>query len=476
MSPAMNRRRLLRGLGASAIAASLAQVFAMHKGRAAAMVAPAKVVFFYTPCGLIPDLWHPAQTGTNFELPTLSKPLEAVKSDCIFMDGVAMLPLSDHGGGSQQLLAGDDKDRQTLDLQLGQRLSQTTPFASLQLGVQTNISKGSTHPHISRHKLGDEVRCEDNPLVAFDRVFKDFSAPGNSTTPAAGATAERAQLLRRRKSVLDGTVADLKSLQVGLPGSERGKIDGYLSSLAALERALLEGSSSTSPVVASSCRDFESFNQAPNFLVPAVTDPSRATYNMAENKQTVADLQMELARLALACGRTRVVTLMFEHTNAKHPIVALNGKYGVHDASHFGKSGDEKWNEWNADKVWYAERFKQFIQMLKDTPDVTGSLLDNTIVLHCSELGGPGHTTQRVPFVFAGGSALGFKLGQAINFTGTVPEFTNGNAHYKVRYLAHSTLLTAITQKLELPLPSGETRFGFSGPQALDPRSVGIWA
>ena len=42
--------------------------------------------------------------------------------------------------------------------------------------------------------------------------------------------------------------------------------------------------------------------------------------------------------------------------------------------------------------------------MLQATPDVTGTLFDNTILLHCSELGdGAPHKTDRVPFVFIGG-------------------------------------------------------------------------
>src|SRR5260370_472902 len=104
--------------------------------------------------------------------------------------------------------------------------------------------------------------------------------------------------------------------------------------------------------------------------------------------------------------------------------------------------------------------------MLKATPDVTGTLFDNTILMHGSELGDGGpHKTDRIPYVFAGGKALGFKLGQALNFSGTVP--AAGGAHAGIKNLAHSTLLTLVAKKLGLPL----TRpfFGYSGPQALAP-------
>jgi len=165
----IERRGILKGLGATALAAPLAQLFRMHTGRAAGTVVP-KVVFFYTPCGVEPALWHPTQTGKTFTLPRLSAPLQPFASESIFMDGISMVPLTDHQGGSQQMLAGDDKDVKTLDLQLGDFLKGSTPFASVELGIQSRISKGGTptvpHPHFTRISLAHEVFAEDNPLAA----------------------------------------------------------------------------------------------------------------------------------------------------------------------------------------------------------------------------------------------------------------------------------------------------------------------
>src|SRR5580692_3137917 len=137
----IQRRGILKGLAASALAAPLTQLFRMHRSRAASAAGPVpKVVFFYTPCGLEPPLWHPAQTGTTFTLPKLAAPLAPYQSECVFMDGVSMYPLTDHQGGSQQMLAGDDKDVMTLDLQLGDymvSIKDPSPFSSVQLGVQS---------------------------------------------------------------------------------------------------------------------------------------------------------------------------------------------------------------------------------------------------------------------------------------------------------------------------------------------------
>ena len=470
MTRFIERRGIIKGLAAAALAAPLAQMFRMHKSRAAGATAVPKVVFFYTPCGLQVDLWHPTQTGPNFALKQLSAPLEQYKSELIFMDGVAMYPLTDHQGGSQQLLAGDDKDVKTIDLQLGEFAQGDTAFSSVQLGIQSRISKGGTstvpHPHFTRINLAQEIFAEDNPLAAFDRYFGQFDA---SSTSASAAL-----LAAQQKSVLDNATADLASLSSSLPNSEKAKITAYTDSLRALEQRL------TNPNTMQNACNVSNFNPT-KFTVPTVKDPNQASYNQTANRGVVADLQMELARLALACGRTRVVTLLFEHTNAHNPITGL-GAFGVHDSSHFSappgmltgmgtpEQVDAKLTAWNNYRIWYSQKFAQFIQMLKDTPDVTGSLFDNTIILFCSELG-LGHKTERVPFVFAGGSALGFKLGQAINFTNTVPAFSGG-AHAGLKQLAHSTLLTLIAQKLGMPLKT--PFFGYSGAQALDPKSIGV--
>jgi hypothetical protein len=472
MRSTIHRRGIIKGLAASALAAPLAQMFKMHTslGAPSPAVVP-KVVFFYTPCGLEPALWHPTQTGTSFTLPRLSAPLQPFQSECIFMDGVSMYPLTDHQGGSQQMLAGDDEDVTTLDLQLGNLLASATPFSSLELGVQSRISRGGTptvpHPHFTRLSLAEEVLAEDDPLAAFARVF----GQGMATTPSGAAL-----LAKQQKSILDNAAVDLASLMNALPASEQTKIEAYSTSLRALETRLTTASQSSV-----ACTN-PPFNPT-GFSVPDVTDPTQATYNQTIYQGVVGDLQMEIARLALACGRTRVVTLLYGHTNAHNPVEGL-GIFGAHDSSHFtappgqltGQATPAQQNAkqtaWENYRTWYAQKLAQFITMLKATPDTTGTLFDNTIVFHCSELGdGLPHKTDRIPFVFCGGGALGFKLGQAINFTGSVPAY-QGGMHPGIANLAHSTLLTVIANVMGLKL--SKPLFGFSGAQALNPNAIGV--
>src|SRR5260370_21782522 len=143
-----------------------------------------------------------------------------------------------------------------------------------------------------------------------------------------GTWAGAGRLAEQQKSVLDVATGGLAALQGRLPGSEKLKTQSYSDSLRALEHRL----ANTGPL-SPACSDFSTFNPT-KFAVPPVNDPNQASYNQTDNRGVVADLQMEIARLALACGRTRVVTLLYEHTNAHNPIDGL-GIFGVHDASHF---------------------------------------------------------------------------------------------------------------------------------------------
>jgi hypothetical protein len=487
MRKIIQRRGIIKGLAASALAAPLAQMFKMHTslGSPSPAIVP-KVVFFYTPCGIELPLWHPTQTGKAFTLPRLSAPLQPFQQDCIFINGVSMYPLSDHQGGSQQMLAGDNEDVTTLDLQLGNMLMGVTPFSSLELGVQSRISRGGTptvpHPHFCRISLSEEVLAEDDPIAGFAQVF---GQTGTMTTTPAGMSL----LAQQKKSILDTATADLASLMSVLPGSEQQKIQAYSTSLRELELQMTTASST-----AASCTN-PSFNPT-GFTVPAVTDPTQATYNQTEYQGVVGDLQMETARLALACGRTRVVTILYGHTNAHNPVEGL-GIFGAHDSSHYTAPPGQltgmatpaqqsaKQSAWENYRTWYCEKLAQFLTSMKNTPDPTGpgSLLDNTIVMHCSELGdGLPHKTDFIPYVFCGGGNLGFKLGQSLNFNGTVPGFSEtaaeqaaqgtGETHANVPNLAHSSLLTLVANVMGLKL--SKPFFGYSGAQALNPSGLGI--
>jgi hypothetical protein len=90
------------------------------------------------------------------------------------------------------------------------------------------------------------------------------------------------------------------------------------------------------------------------------------------------------------------------------------------------------------------------IQKLEATPDEGGTLLSNTLVLLCSELGDSNlHDHDRVPFVLAGGTNLGLRNGRYLDYRGK----------NKGKNEPHTKLLTTVANAVGVKIDS----FGYTG-------------
>ena len=177
MKIVIERRGILRGprrLGPGG-AAGADVPHAPGRGARGAVAVP-KVVFFYTPCGLEPNLWHPDRDRQDLHAE------EAVRAASrlpvrMHLHGRHLDVPADRSSGRIAADAGGRRqgrhDARSAARQPAEELS--SPFSSVQLGIQSRISKGGTptvpHPHFTRVSLKEEVYAEDNPLAAFARLF-----------------------------------------------------------------------------------------------------------------------------------------------------------------------------------------------------------------------------------------------------------------------------------------------------------------
>jgi hypothetical protein len=427
---ACDRRAFLRGLGATALLAPFAQLPALQRARAAA---PKRAMFVYVPDGCIPALWHPRGSETSFTLPEMSAPLEPIKQHLVFLEGLTMYAGgATHEGGIAKVLTGVNP--QSLDVFLGDKISADRPHRSLQLGVGTTFQNGSGS--MSYIGTGQTVNPDDDPLNAFSRVFGSVSGGGS------GDDAAQALKKRQRKSVLDASLADLAALQTKLGRSEKEKLDVHLDSLRELEKRV---TGNASPTMA--C-DLSGFNRAGFAVSP--TDYYPKTYHKEENFKLMGQMQMDLATLALSCGSTNVVSLMWSHAVSPTHILETGVSTANHDASHYGTQDSQFAKDFVKLKRWFMEQFVYLIQKLASTPDEGGTLLDNTLVLLCSELGDSNnHDHDSVPFVLAGKAGGALRTGRYLNFT-------DKNAGENE---PHTKLLVSVANALDVPIDS----FGFTG-------------
>ena len=186
------------------------------------------VIIMFVPDGVVPSLWFPTGTESNFTLPPMSEPLGAIKSDCVFLNGISMYAGEpSHPGGTKKVITATGPV--SLDVVLGQKLKGSAPFDAVQLGVASTFEDGSGS--ISFIGPGQQAKPDDNPLNVFGRLFgnvKPMSAAGGMMSgPDLSA--------RQRQSVLDAIKGDLMSLQARLGGTEKMRLDNHMQFLRDIE-------------------------------------------------------------------------------------------------------------------------------------------------------------------------------------------------------------------------------------------------
>jgi hypothetical protein len=420
----VSRRNFVRGVGSALALAPFLSSLGASRARAAAQK---RALFVYVPDGCIPAKWHPSGSETSFTLPEMTAPLEPIKQHLVFVDGLTMYSGgATHEGGAAKVLTG--VGAQSLDIFLGDTIGGSSPFRSLQLGVGATFQNGAGS--VSYIGTGQPVNPDDDPLNAFSRVFG---------TVGGGADADLAK--RKKKSVLDAALADLTALQTKLGSTEKQKLGVHLDSLREVEARLTGG------VASASCG-------APNFdrrgFSNSPTDYYPKTYHKEEYFKTVGQMQMDLAVLALSCGATNVASLQWSHAVSPTHILETGVTTGNHDASHYGEPNSQNAKDFVTLKRWFMTEFAYLIEKMENTPDDGGSLLSNTMVLLCSELGDSNlHDHDNVPFVLAGGAGVGLKTGRYLNYRGK----------NKGKNEPHTKLLVSVANAVGANIDS----FGFTG-------------
>jgi hypothetical protein len=433
MSSILSRRQLLASAAAAGL---LAPFMKVRTARAAGAPGKCKAMFVYVPDGCIPSKWHPSGSEKSFTLPEMTAPLAAVQEHLVFLKGLDMYAGgSTHEGGIRKVLTGAGD--LSLDVFLGQTLNKTDalPHASIQLGTAVNFENGSGG--MSFIGANQEVKPDDDPINAFTRIFG--AAPGK-TPPSSGGGSTETPELRRRRSILDLALGDLNRVRSRLGAVEKAKLDTHLDSFREVERR------TQAPPAACSLGTFDLRGYANN-----ANDFYPKTFHKEQNFQTVGEMQMDIAALAMSCKLTRVTSLMWSHPVSPTHVTASGATIGNHDASHYGSPDSGTAAQFIQLKRWFMDRFVYLINRLKATPDPDGgTLLDNTMVFLCSELGDSNnHDHKNMPFVVAGGAAGQLRGGRFLDYTGQV----NGQNQ------PHTKLLVSIANAMGVNV----TEFGYTG-------------
>lgn len=434
-----SRREFIRDLGVSAAAANF--LFAMPSlGWAARTVnRKQRVVFVFSPNGVIPKHYWPDKLGTDFELKRILEPLSEFKNQMLTLKGIDNKIKGDGDGhmrGIGCLLTGielfpgdvqggsDTPAGWSMGISLDQHLknhlqadeSTRTRFGSLEFGVMVP-DRADTWTRWSYTGPNEPVAPISDPYQMFDKLY--------------GQTHNRAMLA----SVLDDLGGEFKKIESLVSSEDRHMLKKHLQMVREVEKNLQAELKQEQQQSSQDENDHsqEAVGHAVPELAPNVKEDN-------DNMPQICRMQSDLLVNSFASDLTRVASVQITKSVGNPRMRWLDIDDGHHSISHEPDSNEKAYENLIKINTWYCEQVAYLAKRLSETPEPggDGSLLDNTTIIWTNELGkGNSHTRNDIPFVMVGGG-LGFKMGQAHEFDS----------------VAHNRLLMTISQAMGHPVES----------------------
>jgi hypothetical protein len=244
--------------------------------------------------------------------------------------------------------------------------------------------------------------------------------------PKGGKDAQR-RALRRKGSVLDANLAEVRQLEKKMGAEDKGRMEQYLTSVREAEIRTTRA---------------DAWLDTP-LPVISETDRKRTNRDVAQAMagdyfRTVYDLMV----LAFQTDVTRVATFSLGGEGDAFSIPEIGITESRHQLSHHG--GDAGYMEKLTNYDTFAiEQFSYFLTRLTETKDLNGKpLIGSTMALFGSGMSyGHSHGNANLPLVLAGGGDLGLKHGSHVDFNKEAKDFAGyslgqdgalSTAHYQI--------------------------------------------
>lgn len=398
----MTRRHFLRDFGLSL--ASLPLVAGLPSLQA--QPGPARrqrLVFFFSPNGIVPKDYWPEETGTDFKLRRILQPLEPFKDRTLILKGISnkvrgdgdghmrgmsclltaieLLPGNIQGGSDTPAgWAGGISIDQELKNFLQEQSGTRTRFGSLELGVGVP-NRADPWTRWTYAGSNQPLAPLSDPYQVFEKLY--------------GTMKDREDVA----SILDTLTADLKKVSGLVSREDRALLEKHVSFVRDMGAELQISS-----------RPLELRTPPPSL------EPGVGTEN--DDIPKVFKLQTDLLVNAFENDLARVASVQFTNSVGQARFRWLGIEEGHHSLSH-----DPDLNEGSQEKlvkinVWLCEQLAALAARLQATPEPggDGSMLDHTTILWTNELGkGNSHSLDNIPFVLVGGG-LGFRTGRSLHF------------------------------------------------------------
>ncbi|MDX2054748.1 MAG: DUF1552 domain-containing protein [Polyangiaceae bacterium] len=445
----LKRRELMMSMGAAGFLA--VPLFRESFVEAQAASFPVRFVVLHIAGGVYFPTGTEGLGGWTFD--KVLKPLAGLQSESIQIHGsnndagAQMWSQSNepHGAAMRGLLTGDSSVpdagvakwalTDSIDQQIADKIGGTVKFPSLQFGVSTRGAQ-IDQMRIS-FRGGSALPPIDSPATMFSRLFSGATptptpqptttSTGTATTPPVAPPVDTGA---RGRSMLDVLKNEIVALKAVGGVNEQQKLDQHLESLRALEQQLGPapgpgggtgggggGVNVPPPVVGTGC------------MTPNVGNPT--------DVPNILPAQFDLLYQSLVCDLSRVASVQMlcsAQSGIAFPYIGVSDNH--HDLEHsFNPALDKV-------QTYFVDQMAVFMNRLKATPEGNGNMLDNTLILLCSEFGAAGdHNHSLVPYTTFGRAGGKVTPGRTLDY---------GEA-------SNNLVLRSILQPFGIDKPIGDT-------------------
>ena len=401
-----NRRAFLRGVGVT-MALPWMESFNVWGDEPTknkpASEAPVRLAVLFSGNGFHSKEWWAKGEGKAMELGRVLTPLNEFREKLLFVRGLyheearkGNIHSSQTGNmlsGAPIASGGEIRSGTSFDQLLAQTYGRSTKVPSLVLACEH--SNPSVHKnysmlyssHISWSSPTTPTPLELYPALAFDRLFKDAATPGD-------------------KSVLDAVLADAQGLRRNISTADQRKLDEYLDSVRDVEKR-----------IESAGKRGEVQGWRPTLAKPNIPRPAEGIpQDIAEHMRLMCDILV----LGFQTDTTRITTLKLNNDHSalrfpNLPSVQQKGNgidYMIHHLlSH---SDGEDWLKVNQ---FFLEQIAYLARKLDAIQEGPRTLLDNTMLMHCSSMmAGARHDNDQLPVIVLGGAGGRLKAGRALDY------------------------------------------------------------
>jgi len=401
----LSRRTMLRGAGAAIALPLLDSMIPAGTALAQTAAKPApRMGFIYFPHGAVMKAWSPAETGSNFTLSPILKPLEPFRSHLTIVSG-----LRNKGGESSDphgIMAGTwlscfgikgrEGDMGTTADQLAARhFAGNTPIPSLELtgeGGNATCGQGATGcgfgSTVAFRTPFQPLPMEDNPRKIFYQLF------GQGDT-----TKERKAILSETDSLLDYVLEEGAALKKRIGAADRARVNDYLDSVREVEQRVQRLATSKSSQM----------------------DLPNAPQGVPDQFGDHLDALFDLIALAWQANQTQVASMMLAKEVSMRTYPNLQITEAFHPLSHHAND-PSKIERLIQIQNYHTQVFAKFIKKLSTMQDGDGTLLDHSIILYGSNMSNSDlHNNDPLPNAIIGKGYGRIKGGQHLKYAQDTP-------------------------------------------------------